>query len=437
MKLSPETRRDLRLLVMMLAAAGAIAAVSWLLLPPARTGSAAAQPSTFFNEPYGTKAAYLTLNKLRYSAIRLRRPIDTDTLADIDALVLLEPVKCLHPHEAQTLKSWVADGHRLLVAPRTLEEYGPDCRVMDNADDCVETVDWFRFAERAAKAGDAKREFVDLHPAADGGRAWLPDVAAVRVGTAHRFDPDAPLSWPEADLPITPLLADEDGLVAFAAEYGEGWVFALADIYALTNAGLREADDPIWLADLATALADGDADAVIAVDEYHQGFPYNERPWMAMLALLWDERWGWTVLQVAVVSALGLYAAGRHFGRPEGLVRRVRRTQGEFTAAAGRLLHQARAGDVALATIWRHDRDRLRRALHLPVNCTDGEISDQLARQGHAEAARAVQAAAQQVHQSRLPDATLLELVRRLNTAVEAVEHGTGSRRRVGAQREA
>ena len=111
------SRADRLLLGIVLVTAVLVALVTWLVLPPEKTGGMEKQPSTFFNVAYGTKAAYLVLERLEYPVTRLRRPIERETLGGIGVLFVLEPEIGLRDREVAVLESWVKEGHALVVVP--------------------------------------------------------------------------------------------------------------------------------------------------------------------------------------------------------------------------------------------------------------------------------------------------------------------------------
>ena len=228
---------DRILLSLLLLVAVVVAIVAGLALPAQRTGGIRAQPSTFFNVPYGGKAAYLALQHMGYDVVRLRRPIDTDTLAPLNALVVLRPVHALTRHEEEVLLGWVRAGHRLLVAPA---EALPDTD-FPPVDERQPLVAWFRF--RPAPGPDAVsivRTWFDSE------EELLDGIQQLGTRSGPRFD-DPPVTGPLADAGFRTIWADEHGVVATRIELGRGEIVALADVYALTNAGLRESDSPLWL----------------------------------------------------------------------------------------------------------------------------------------------------------------------------------------------
>ena len=117
MSLPAMSKADRLLGSIVLLVAALVALVIWLVLPPEKTGGLVEQPSTFFNAGYGTKAAYLVLDRLGYPVTRLRRPLGDDALEGIGILVVLKPRLGLRPYELTELEAWVRGGHVLVVAP--------------------------------------------------------------------------------------------------------------------------------------------------------------------------------------------------------------------------------------------------------------------------------------------------------------------------------
>lgn len=414
MKLDLQTKRDLRLLAAALMTAIVLALITWLVLPPPQTGGAPEQLSTFFNSPYGTKAAYLVLEQLGYNVRRLRRPVDTDTLEGLEALVLLRPVYCLSEYEAGVLSDWVWEGHSLLVSPAAETE------TPWSDEQCSGPKAWFHYAE-----GDAPSEEAGERRISSPRTIRLPEgMYELAASDANRFDAERPLVWPAEDLPVRVLWEDELGVVAFETSFGDGRIIALADVYGLTNEGLGESDHAVWLAGLAATLTKQDPATRLAFDEYHAGFPHQPDLWPAVARLLWGGRWSWAVTQALFVGALALLGAGARFGRPEHVAPVRRRTQGEFTQAAGRFLRAARARDVAVATLTGYYRERLCHALHLPPGTAEADLAEALRRRGWPQWADLVLQATK--GRGPIGESELLRLTQRLETILEALEHGAG-----------
>lgn len=386
------------------------------LMPPARTGSIERNPSSFYNEPYGTKAAFLALRKMGYQAIRLRRPIDNDTLAQIDALAILRPTETLNTYEQEALLAWVEAGHQLLIAPPPHSAHLPE-------KDTAQLSDWFRFARfeetRREKAHEDVRTQIaaNSHPLLDGTQTLV-----ARRG--QRFLADSPVAGPLAASQAQAIWTDELGVVAAQVDCGEGSIIALADVHALTNEGLRQADNAVWMANLVRHLTGGRTDARLAIDEYHAGFPYRDPSWLAVARLLLTEGWGWCVGQILLVTTLFLYARGSRFGRPADLRIAPRRRHGEFTTAGGRLLHDAKATDLAYKTLYHYYRTRICKAVNLPAGADDAAMRSALAAHGRSQWAEWLATAAPSAISRPPTRRDVLHLSERIQLELETLEHG-------------
>jgi hypothetical protein len=409
------TRRADRLLLLTLVVLAVLLSVlAAVLAPPPRAGSPDERPSTFFNAPHGTKAAYLALGRLGQAPQRLRRPIDRDTLEGVNALIILRPVVELTSYERHTLLAWVEAGHRLLVAPAAPDPRGHAGRGL---------ADWFKFTTSDNRpASTLPATASTFEPPGDD---LLAGIRCLTARAGQRFKGDGLLAGDLAELQATPVWSDDAGVVAARIPYGTGTIIALSDVYALTNAGLSEADNPLWLANLALALRGADDTAVLAFDEYHAGFPYRAPSWAAIAQLLLTEGWSPSVVQLLLVSGLALWAGAVRFGRPRDVHYQPRRRQSEFARAAGQLLLRAGATALAHETLSAHYRARLCRVLHLSTTVDDAHLAATLAARGRADLLAALQPPAGAARSSPLTARQLLDFSRKLHRELEALEHGS------------
>lgn len=405
-------RVDLLLVVLMLVIGLVAGLATTLLAPASRAGAAIEHPSTFYTEGYGTRAAYLALADLGRPVRQLRRMIDPTTLAPYRGLVILNPVAAPGESELETLLAWVEAGNHLLIAPTRVQCEGGVCSYSD-------FTGWFQLANPgSADAGPPSSMAVEP----DDRVGPLTGVKRVALRGTTRFSADSPLQGSLADYESSPLLADDEGLIALRVRVGEGAIYALADAYALTNAGLRESDSAVWLANLAWELSDGSDDAVIGFDEYHAGFPYRDHSGLAVARLLFEEGWGPAVAQTLVVAALALFAAGLRFGRARDIAPRKRRHHAEFILAAGRLLDAARGDGLAYGVLVAHYRAQLMRVLRLPAGAGDDELLAALRARRRTEFADwFAQAASRAEGSVRRRD--LVAMAGRMHTELEAIEH--------------
>lgn len=407
-------RADRLLLLVLLVLAVLLSVLAAVLVPPARQGSPDERPSTFFNAPHGTKAAYLILGKLGYAPRRLRRPIDTDTLQGIDALIVLRPVIDLTSHENRILLAWVKQGHHVLVAPGAPGN-------AEHADQGLAS--WFNLTARDKPASESPPATCSTFEQPTDG--LLAGARCLTARAERRFKPDGILAGDLAGFQAAPVWSDPQGVIAARVTCGAGTIIALADVYALTNAGLHEADNPLWLANLALELKGQHDSAVLAFDEYHAGFPYHAPSWAAVAQLMLAEGWGPSVIQLLLVAGLALWAAAVRFGRPRDVQAQSRRQQGEFVRAAGQLLLRAGATAMAQQTLSAHYRARLCRLLHLNASSDDSSLTAALATRGRADLLIAFQPPTGAVRPSSLTARQLLDFSRKMHHELEAFEHGS------------
>jgi hypothetical protein len=368
------------LLAALLTAAALISLLVALASPVQRTGGASRHRSTFFNARHGTKAAYVALERLGMFVNRFRRPIDDDTLYGVDALAVIEPVDPLNDHERDRLLAWVEDGGLLLLAPGARSDDAATWR-----HEGTFLAEWFRWKKEprsGLKVDDSDDEGtpVPVEAAESDLMAGIAQLTVIDDARLHMEVVDS--NGPLAECAAEPLFGDDAGLVAARLSCGDGEIIVLADAHALSNDGLREADNALWLANLAWRLSGESGDNTLYFDEYHAGFPYQAHSWHAIAALTFKEGWGAAVGQAALIAILWLLANGIRFGRPRGIAPGRRRRHGEFIVAAGRLLHAAGATDLAATTLRRHYRDRLSRALGLAKTTPEDALREKLTARG-------------------------------------------------------
>jgi hypothetical protein len=412
------SRADRLLLGIVLVTAVLVALVTWLVLPPEKTGGMEKQPSTFFNVAYGTKAAYLVLERLEFPVTRLRRPIERETLGEIGVLFVLEPEIGLRDREVTVLESWVKEGHALVVVPGssvTLPRLGSFLG------------QWFHFAEAESSDEEMTRASVrNDQPVSDreldSGESLLAGIRQLTTGRGRRFSRDGPLSGPLAGLHASAFWKDKLGIVGLRVKFGEGTVIALADAHPLSNVGISEADNGLLLGNVVRELSEH-YPGCVAFDEYHLGFPQRDWSPVAMAKLIVTGQWRWAVGQALVAGLLALYAAAVRFGRPRDVARAPRRQHREFAEAAGRLLDEAGAASLAAETLYRYYRDRLCRLVHLEPEADDRRLS-QAVRDRSGQELGAILQQARGAASGPVSRQGLLTLTQKLHLVVEALDHG-------------
>lgn len=395
------------------------AALVLLFAPSEKTGSLAENPSTFFNAPHGVKAAYLALSERGFAVERIRRPLLAANLDGLSGLVILDPVSPLLQVEDESLRAWVKAGGRLLVAP-------PDFAPGKDPDKEASLTDWFQF--QAPLMQGQRREVQELPTDAD----LLEGVGQLAFKGPRRLESKAPFAESLHVDDVRTLAQDADGGLLAAGTLGEGQIVVLADPYPMTNEGLRDPDNDLLLANLASWLAADEGS--IGFDEYHHGFVAREMSPVAILRLLLSGPWALAVAQAALAGMLALWAAGARFGKPRDLVRGSRRRQREFAQAAGGLLAEARATRFLYETLARSYRERMCRTLKLPVDIEDRELVRALRRAADISITWAPPRIDGAASPGPLTDAEVLDRVRQWRQALALLETRPAA---VGAQRPA
>lgn len=372
--------------------------ITAVYLPP-KKGDARRQPSSFFNAPYGTKAAYLTLRRLGYSVRRERRALEARTLDDTDVLFLLRPVVPLREKERTVLLEWVAKGHTLVISPSVNDDLGA----------------WFRYGSRPSNEPPAstprrgtKGHGLSVDPLTDG-------VEVLETRSRERFYGLDPVR----DALGTPRVVwqDSHGAIALSVARGDGQVVALAATDFLENAALDRADHPELLVNLASSGASSKAPRTVAFDEAHLGFEKRDVSPVAIAKLVALSPYRPGLIQLLGVGLLSLVAGAVRFGapRPEGRI--VRRKQGELVRSAARLLAESRARDYVRDKLVLHYRRRLCRLTHLQPSSDDTELASAIARRTGRPAGDILETVASPGHD-------LLTTAQRLHHLMESIRHG-------------
>ncbi len=416
-------------ILLILVVLGALSA--WLFAPPEKTGGFVRSPSTFYNAGYGTKAVYLTLQQLDYPVGQLRRPIDDSTLEGAGVLFILNPITTLDDFESEALQKWIKDGHALVIAPGA-PDFPRDSNNTCKGDKCKKRDsyidDWFRLVaieenrdEKIRVDLGAERPVPDWRPDRDD--PLIEDIGPLVAERRWRFSPKAPLRGVLEKSTPHIFWKDEQGTVALETDYGDGTIIAVADVYFLTNLGIREGDNVLLLDNIVGTLADRYPGSVI-FDEYHLGFAHRDWTPLAIAKLTFSGGWRWAAAQAALVGLLLLFAGFVQFGSPRDVVPKKRRDHREFAVFAGRLLKDAGATSMAAEELAGYYRNRISKLAHVEPDDDDRRLAqavgDRLGYDIYPLLAQIREAVTHPIGRQRL-----LAIVKELHQVAEALDHGT------------
>ena len=423
MSLPSIARADRILLGIVLLVALLVALLHWLFVPE-KAGSIVRIPSSFFNVPSGAKAGYDVLRRLEFSTTQLRRRLSRETLRGVGVLLLLRPEIGLSKEELVALKDWIDEGHALIVVPGESPAFAR--ATLPGDDEYLE--DWFEWKRVATAApmpailSTTERFSEPSKPEEDS--RLTEGLYQLATPRDRRFAVKNPFHGYAGDAAAGKVFwKDESGAIGVEAASGQGTIVALADEYPFTNVGVSEGDNGLLLANVVREMS-ARYPGEIAFDEYHLGFAKRDVSEVAIVKLMLAGPWRWAVLQAALVGVLALAAQAVRFGKPQDVVRKLRRQHREFAEAAGRLFEEARAASLAAATLYRYYRERICKRLLIDLDVDQRQLVEAVEhRAGNAAAERLRKA--QSALQNPLGRQALLALAQDLHAVAESLEHGT------------
>jgi hypothetical protein len=301
-------------------------------------------PSAFNASAQGVKALSLLLEEQGYVVTRLDRPWNALN-ADYGLLFLIEPFqRPVAKDELDSLKTWTQAGGTVLY----LVDVPP--RPLDPAD----TV----FGDVEVIAGP--KEPVEIAP--DYRSPFTRQARTLRFQSAVRLKPRRGAGYQT-------LFRDESGALMLAKRSGKGQLLIAAGPSLASNAGIREADNALFLVHLA-AVAIGDTKRKIAFDEYHHGVGFARAESAGEAGRLQSAPLPLQLLfwHLAALGLLLVYNGNRRFGRPASLPPPARSMPLDYIHAMARFLRRAGAADASIETLYLRFQRDLSRQLHLPTD---------------------------------------------------------------------
>ena len=364
--------------------------------------------STYHNGPTGLRALHDFLSESGYKVIRWRetpKKLLGDSGKLVTTFVVVGQTQIpVSGDDGRYLHDWVAEGGRLVIIDRKLQELAPESlgwkissRTLDMPDlnvdpanssqmtsdvtalkpvqptvltSSVQSVLPSRFAARLTVVPPAEREAIsdDAPPPV----RRTPNYGGGVGPPVDSETPPPPAALPGVSSPAPVVhISDKSGALLVDYAYGAGKVVILSDPYIVSNGGIK-LNDNLQLAINAITGRDG----VIAFDEYHQGRGVTQNAFAAYFA-------GTPVLalaaQIGLLALLMLWTNARRFGRPLPLPQVDRRSSLEFVASMAELQERSRAYDLAIENIYMRTRRVLARLAGLDYNSSRSEIASRVA----------------------------------------------------------
>ena len=315
--------------------------------------------STLNTRPEGSKALYALFSTLPYPVRRLTTPW-FDLNAQDGLLIVIEKLDESRPITAQEiagLRKWTEGGGTVLYFVQE------PARPLDPKDTVAGDVAIL----------DALEDETQAAPASEG-TSYTRQVGAILVASRVRLKP-APAA------PYKTLFADKQGAIAIHKMLGKGHVLVVANTRMVSNQGIGQADNIVFLANVAqTAI--GASGKAIAFDEYHHGVGFDgEREtgqtWISTLPLpLKMAAWPFCALILLLI-----YNGNQRFGaarapcpRPCIFPARI------MCIRSPRWYQRAGAADLAIQTLYHDFRRDLSALLELPPDALPSETLAECAR---------------------------------------------------------
>ncbi|HSR70113.1 MAG TPA: DUF4350 domain-containing protein [Acidobacteriota bacterium] len=349
------------------------------------------QPSTFFTDDSGMRAALLVLQRFtsaeRWRSVLLALPSTSQPARSqgveepVDTFIVAHPRLHLSPGEAERLRTWLEDGGQAIL--------------------CLES-DWLIEGRRSRFRASSRRQ-AEESPNVDPDQP--PDGFLKRLGIVIRAAPAsgsvqdeggesaeaAAGASPPLRLESGDLIVEGQGLQVIAQgprgpravwkTVGRGRLAVISDPLAFSNSRLRESDNAIWLVRTAASYRGGQ----VAFDEYHHGFGSRRR----MVSLLWDfatTPWGWMCLQITLALLAYLLIFQARFGRVEEAPPPRRASPLEWIDARAGLLQAAGAGRLCARWMHRSLALRLSRSVGYSVDIDEERVQRKLSLGEHSRA---------------------------------------------------
>ncbi|HEY3445735.1 MAG TPA: DUF4350 domain-containing protein [Myxococcales bacterium] len=378
-------------------------AVVWLFGDAGRRGTFADPFSTYRSAPDGSRALFLTAQRLGLPVSR--RHMD---LADLDAAqtgaVALLGIERLSQEELDKLDKFVNAGGRLLLVACPEDKKRSFLGELLHSEKPLLAHFDLKLAECDSPEIERQLEVTTPSPLTRGVEAPMARVA----GYLSR----------EGGKPMLPLLLDphaEGRAVAVAFPFGDGRVVAVSAPDLASNRALGRGDNARLWASVVSALSAG---APFEFDEYHHGFT-GERSISGYAA-----RHGlhWALLQLLLALWVWV-AAQRRFGRARTAADDERVAGADYLWAMARIYrqggHRAHAAKVLLDGLVRS----LARRAGTGARPTVGEVVRGLNRRGRPDLGKALASAEARLAAAGTSDEEVLSFARMCAGARRLADH--------------
>ena len=329
-------------------------------------------PSTFNASPYGWKAGYVTLERLRepverwqhpWTKLSSRRGILVVAGPSFDELYGSRRAAPPSAEECDALARWVARGNTLLLYASADESFH----------DVIQ-----KFGLEAATSNRVQRtksegDMEDLFGSTRREPVTLPSIMPTTVtrGVERVELATTPGLQPERGVYVPLVAGSGQSIHALWLKHQRGQVVMFSSASFIDNQFLPRQDN---LALFLNVLREFKGAGTIFFDEYHHG--YSEE--FAMRDFLQLPMVRLAGVQVAVLIGLLIVSQWRRFGEPVPLVQETRRSVMEYAVSLGDLYARAETQIETLDYLFTHLRRELTDRYGLPATATAAQIAGRL-----------------------------------------------------------
>jgi len=323
----------------------------------------------------GTVVAYVLFERLGMPVQRSERLLLTDTLKELDVVLLIDPIIPLGSGEVHGLRNWIRKGG-LLICSGWDDELVDIHGIRRHYEFESESLHDRRTRRWKAKVRDRLQDAVEGPAAGPLAR----DVKKVSFASSRALDSDASDPGNGNLAPVEELLVDNGGLRIAERKIGTGRVIVIADSSFMSNGRIGNNDNAVLTANLVAYARDRSRGKRVAFDEYHFGFGSRPTGRGVMASMLFTTSPGWSVLSLSVAGVLFLIYKGRRFGTRREPGRTRRRSKLEYVYSVGATYRSAGANRLAARLIYQWFRRRVALLAGLPETASIDEIAPRLAR---------------------------------------------------------
>lgn len=345
-----------------------------------------ATPSSYSVGNDGTKAAFLLLQQMGYSATRWTEdPTRLSRVAPHSTLVMVNP-NATEERAMEAVRKFVRNGGHVLATGPTFYAFVPDRPIRPG----VPHFQW--------------KEYTPQEPS-----ELTRGITSIELAPKFYFDQEI------SEAPFA--AGDEIPITRFS--YGAGEVIWWSSPDPLSNSGIREKDNAQLLLNCIGEPGHGP----VLWDEYfHQGG-------RTVIDSVIESPLRWGLLQALLIGALACLTYSRAFGPVRHSVASSRLAPMEFVQTLAALYRKTGRAQIAVEIVYEHFRELLQRRFSIRADADSNQvaaaIADQLPEEDSANIGRLISRIEGAINDASLSVSTATSLIREIHTLMTRLKLST------------